>query len=127
MGNRHRKRHRIAPNRRLPDDDEPPIIVRSKKGIRIGNSDEVWEFYGMRFRTIQQNACKLIAKIWVKAVAPKKQTHNPYTAGDEKAPDWWPKPWGPTKDDKVRHVEPDHLLKKGRHSTVPSPASPACR
>ncbi|KAK3357107.1 hypothetical protein B0T25DRAFT_147256 [Lasiosphaeria hispida] len=111
---RTRKRQRANLNRRGPDDDEPPVITRSKKGIKVGNSDEVWDFYGQRFRNIQQNACKLIAKAWVKAVAPKKQTNNPYTAGDDAAPDWWPKPWGPTKDDKVRHLEPDHLLKKER-------------
>jgi hypothetical protein len=111
---RTRKRHRANLSRRGLDDDEPPVITRSKRGIKVGDSDELWEFYGMRFKNIQQNACKLIAKIWVKAVAPKKQSSNPYTKGDEKAPDWWPKPWGPGKDEKVRHTEPDHLLKKGR-------------
>jgi len=117
---RTRKRHRANLNRRAPDDDDPPVITRSKRGIKVGDGNELWEFYGQRFRNIQQNACKLIAKIWVKAVAPKKQTHNPYTAGDSKAPDWWPKPWGPGKDEKVRHVEPDHLLKKGRLLLLPS-------
>ncbi|KAK0646267.1 hypothetical protein B0T16DRAFT_157783 [Cercophora newfieldiana] len=113
---RTRKRHRSNINRRGPgqDDDDPPVITRSKKGIKVGDSDELWEFYSTRFKNIQQNACKLIAKIWVKAVAPKKQTHNPYTGGAEKQPDWWPKPWGPGKDERVRHVEPDHLLKKER-------------
>jgi len=112
---RTRKRPRAnLGSRRAPDDDDPPVITKSKKPIKVGDSDELWEFYSMRFRNIQQNACKLIAKIWVKAVAPKKQTNNPYTAGDKKAPDWWPKPWGPGKDERVRHVEPDHLLKKGQ-------------
>ncbi|KAK4455831.1 hypothetical protein QBC34DRAFT_444625 [Podospora aff. communis PSN243] len=111
---RNRKRHRANLSRRGLDDDEPPVITRSKRGIKVGDSKELWEFYGMRFKNIQQNACKLIAKIWVKAVAPKKQSSNPYTKGDEKAPDWWPKPWGPGKDEKVRHTEPDHLLKKER-------------
>ncbi|ENH70668.1 hypothetical protein FOC1_g10012602 [Fusarium oxysporum f. sp. cubense race 1] len=54
------------------------------------------------------------AKAWVKAVEPKKQSTHPYTGSDEKAPDWWPKPWGPTKEDKVRHKEPDHLYKRER-------------
>lgn len=109
-----RKRPRASVFRREMDDDDAPIpITSSKKGIRIGNSDEVWKFYDQRFRNCQQTACKLIAKAWVKAVEPKKQSNHPYTGSDEKAPDWWPKPWGPTRDEKVRHKEPDHLYKKG--------------
>jgi len=111
---RTRKRHRTNVNLRGPDDDEPPVITRSKRGIKVGDSDELWDFYATRFKNIQQNACKVIAKIWVKAVAPKKQTHNPYTKEDEARPGWWPKPWGPGKDERVRHKEPDHLLKKER-------------
>jgi hypothetical protein len=99
--------------REIDDDDAPAPIARSKKGIRIGNSDEVWQFYDQRFRNCQQTACKLIAKAWVKAVEPKKQSNHPYTGKEEKAPDWWPKPWGPTRDERVRHKEPDHLYKRG--------------
>lgn len=108
-----RKRHRAHLHRRGPDDDDPPVTTLSKRSLSVGDTDALWNFYGQRFKGIQQNACKLIAKAWVKAVAPKKQTNNPYTAGDDKAPDWWPKRWGPTKEDRVRHIEPDHLLKKG--------------
>lgn len=89
------------------------MTVSSRKGIKISDSDAVWNFYEQRFKNCQQTACKLIAKAWVKAVEPKKQSTHPYTGSDEKAPDWWPKPWGPTKDDKVRHKEPDHLYKRG--------------
>lgn len=46
-------------------------------------------------------------------LAPKKQANNPYTKGDATAPDWWPKPWGPGKKDKTRHIEPDHMWKNG--------------
>jgi hypothetical protein len=95
------------------DDDTPMPTTSSKRGIKIGNSDEMWQFYDQRFRNCQQTACKLIAKAWVKAVEPKKQSNHPYTGSDEKAPDWWPKPWGPSRDEKVRHKEPDHLYKKG--------------
>jgi hypothetical protein len=102
------------------DDDEPPpvIVTANKKGIRVGNSEEIWAFYEQRFKNCQQTACKLIAKAWVKAVEPKKQSNHPYTGSDEKAPDWWPKPWGPTKDDKVRHKEPDHLYKRGKCGNI---------
>ncbi|PHH82348.1 hypothetical protein CDD83_3297 [Cordyceps sp. RAO-2017] len=98
----------------LNDDDDMPMTVSSRRGIKVGDSEAVWSFYEQRFKNCQQTACKLIAKAWVKAVEPKKQSTHPYTGSDEKAPDWWPKPWGPTKDDKVRHKEPDHLYKRER-------------
>jgi len=78
----------------------------------------------IRFRALQQHACKLMAKLRTKAITPKKQTHNPYPARDEKVPDWWPKPWGPAKDDKIRHVESGHLLKKGPVFSGSSPGLP---
>jgi hypothetical protein len=87
--------------------------VVSRRGIRINDSKGLWNFYDQRFKSCQQSACKLIAKAWVKLVEPKKQSTHPYTGSDEKAPDWWPKPWGTTKEDKVRHKEPDHLYKRG--------------
>ncbi|KAF4472314.1 hypothetical protein FALBO_786 [Fusarium albosuccineum] len=108
---------RKRPRARHPinDEDEVPMAVSTtRKGIKIGSSDDVWNFYEQRFKNCQQTACKLIAKAWVKAVEPKKQSTHPYTGSDEKAPDWWPKPWGPTKEDKVRHKEPDHLYKRER-------------
>ncbi|RGP64707.1 hypothetical protein FLONG3_9450 [Fusarium longipes] len=105
---RPRARHAIV------DDDDIPMTVATtiRKGIKIGNANEVGLFYELRFKNCQQTACKLMAKAWVKAVEPKKQSTHPYTGSDEKAPDWWPKPWGPTKEDKVRHKEPDHLYKR---------------
>ncbi|PKS10339.1 hypothetical protein jhhlp_002090 [Lomentospora prolificans] len=111
-----RKRPRSHSSRQLlnEDRDVPVSISATKKPIRIGESDVVWNFYQQRFKNCQQTACKLIAKAWVKAVEPKKQSHHPYTGKDEKAPEWWPKPWGPMKDERVRHKEPDHLYKKER-------------
>lgn len=108
-----RKRPRARP---VPtgEDDEPSMPTSNRTPLMIGDSDAVWNFYEQRFKACQQTACKLIAKAWVKAVEPKKQSTHPYTGSDEKAPEWWPKPWGPTKDDKVRHKEPDHLYKRER-------------
>ncbi|KAG5922871.1 hypothetical protein E4U42_005184 [Claviceps africana] len=107
-------RKRQRPRHPVIDDDEVPMTVSPRKGIKIGDSEAIWNFYEQRFKNCQQTACKLIAKAWVKAVEPKKQSTHPYTGSDEKAPDWWPKPWGPTKEDKVRHKEPDHLYKRER-------------
>ncbi|KAI8964118.1 hypothetical protein F5Y11DRAFT_364433 [Daldinia sp. FL1419] len=112
-----RKRPRASMVRREPEnyDDEPTAAsVPSKRGLTIRDDKAVWSFYEERFKTIQQSACKLIAKAWVKAVEPKKQSTHPYTGADEKAPDWWPKPWGPNKEHRVRHKEPDHLYKRGK-------------
>ncbi len=95
------------------DDDAPPVIVSPNKALEIGNSAALWEFYDRGFKCIQQTACKEIAKAFVKIIAPKKQANNPYTKGDAAAPDWWPAPWGPGEKDRARHVEPDHMWKKG--------------
>ncbi|KAG5958474.1 hypothetical protein E4U57_001287 [Claviceps arundinis] len=95
-------------------DDETPIDVTPRRRLKLSDGPAVWNFYEQRFKNCQQTACKLIAKAWVKAVEPKKQSTHPYTGSDEKAPEWWPKPWGATKDDKVRHKEPDHLYKRER-------------
>ncbi|KAI8285039.1 hypothetical protein K4K60_001466 [Colletotrichum sp. SAR11_57] len=118
-GYKTRKRHRGGMGgsyRRQVDDDDDVVVSQANptRNLRVGNDKDVWDFYEQRFKNCQQTACKLIAKAWVKVVEPKKQTNHPYTGQDEKAPDWWPKPWGPTKEEKVRHKEPDHLYKRER-------------
>lgn len=113
-----RKRPRASVMRREPDSSFESEATASSspamRAITISDSDEVWKAYDERFKSIQQSACKLIAKAWVKAVEPKKQSTHPYTGADERAPDWWPKPWGPNKEQRVRHKEPDHLYKRER-------------
>lgn len=113
---RKRPRANVVRRQDFGDDDTPTPTTSSKRAIVVGNEKELWDFYETRFRGIQQSACKLIAKAWIKAVEPKKQSTHPYTGKDEKAPDWWPQPWGEGKDDKVRHKEPDHLYKKGMYN-----------
>ncbi|CAK7275487.1 hypothetical protein SEPCBS57363_006711 [Sporothrix epigloea] len=114
---RNRKRARGLASRRIMEmsEEQPARVVRpTKVPVQISNEQVIWNIYDQRFRGLQQTACKLIAKAWVKLVEPKKQSTHPYTGSDEKAPDWWPKPWGTTRDEKVRHKEPDHLYKKER-------------
>lgn len=114
---RNRKRVKAAGSRRaadIPEDRSARAVQPSKLPLRINEAERIWHIYDLRFRGLQQTACKLIAKAWVKLVEPKKQSTHPYTGSDEKAPDWWPKPWGSTRDEKVRHKEPDHLYKKGK-------------
>jgi hypothetical protein len=59
---------------------------------------------------MQQSACKIIGKAFVKLIEPKKQTYYPYTKGNAQAPPWWPDTKGKGS---VRHKEPDHLPKLG--------------
>ncbi|KAK2592714.1 hypothetical protein QQS21_009589 [Conoideocrella luteorostrata] len=82
--------------------------------IQIGDANGVRRLYEQRFKDCQQVVCKLVAKAWIKIVEPKKQSTHPYVGSDEKAPGWWPKPWGPAEIDRVRHKEPDHLYKRER-------------
>ncbi|PVH82268.1 hypothetical protein DL98DRAFT_142922 [Cadophora sp. DSE1049] len=103
---RRRKQYREKSN------EEMPIAqATTRHDMEIGNDHQVNEYYFVRFKDMQQSACKVMGKAFVKLVEPKKQTHHPYTKGDEKAPPWWPNTTG---DDHVRHKEPDHLLKPER-------------
>lgn len=114
---RSRKRARRNLSRRAlegGEDDTPGKIVSTRTSIQVGDEAAVWDIYCQRFRNLQQGACKIVAKAFVKVIEPKKQSTHPYTGAEEKAPGWWPKPWGPTRDDRVRHKEPDHLYKRGK-------------
>ncbi|EAQ91951.1 hypothetical protein CHGG_00186 [Chaetomium globosum CBS 148.51] len=102
-----RKRQRRQGRMRYELDDAPSIIVNSRKTLMVGDAKAVMEFYGRSFTEIQQDACKEVAKAFVKILCPKKRRTFPYAKGDAAAPDWWP--------DRVRHVEPDHLRKKGAY------------
>jgi hypothetical protein len=106
---------RAQKSRKRPRNIPEPLIASHppNRSFVISNHEEVWDFYEQCFKNCQQTACKLIAKAWIKAVEPKKQSTYPYTKADEKAPEWWPKPWGAAENQRVRHKEPDHLYKRG--------------
>ncbi|KAH8879732.1 hypothetical protein GQ53DRAFT_853325 [Thozetella sp. PMI_491] len=106
------KKPRKTVPRRNSDEPGQTMVQTSKKGLRIGDLGALWSFYDQRFKDCQQTACRLIAKAWVKALEPRKQSTHPYIGSV--APDWWPKSWGTGPDNKVRHKEPDHLYKKER-------------
>ncbi|KAL2205110.1 hypothetical protein CC79DRAFT_1323849 [Sarocladium strictum] len=108
-----RKRQR-ARHYSQEDNQQDTMSVMTRKGLKIGDAEAVYNYYEQAFKSCQQSACKLIAKAWVKVLAPKKQSTHPYTGSDERAPDWWPKPWGTSKEERVRHKEPDHLYKRER-------------
>ncbi|KAI1751403.1 hypothetical protein F4782DRAFT_181966 [Xylaria castorea] len=118
---RSKKRPRTGSNHRgldnIKQENMPMAAMPPRKGIRIGDTAAVYAFYDHRLRSCQQTACKTIAKAWVKAIAPKKQSIHPYTGGDVTRPDWWPKTYhrfGEDTDKPLRHKEPDHLGKEER-------------
>ena len=112
-----RKRHRagLTASYTGPEEDDTPMpaaAIRTRQ-IAIGDEKKITEFLINRLKMCQQNACKIAAKAFVKAIEPKKQTNYPYTKAENSAPPWWPPL---PKDDPVngvRHREPDHLLKNG--------------
>ena len=103
-----------------PDDDFSDMKNVDKQ-FEIGDKFSIDNYYDTRFRQMQQLACKVIAKAWVKVVECKKQVKHPYnggkiakekgakkgTGGELTKPDWWPKY-------NCRHREPDHLKKDGK-------------
>lgn len=85
----------------------------------ISVKDKIYlrRYYEKVFQNLQQTNCRVIAKVYVKVVEPRKQAQYPYNgrkpvAGEmqqfspeETRPPWWPIG--------VSHREPDHLLKHG--------------
>ncbi|KAG4416876.1 hypothetical protein IFR04_009954 [Cadophora malorum] len=107
-----RRRKGYGGQYREKSNEEMPVAqATTRHDMEIGNEAQVTEYYRVRFSNMQQSACKVMGKAFVKLVEPKKQTHHPYTKGDEKAPPWWPNTKG---ENCVRHKEPDHLLKPER-------------
>jgi hypothetical protein len=93
------------------DDDMEDFPVQKTRMLRIDNAHEVEEFYKARFKDMQQSACKDMGNAWVKLIEPKKQTDYPYAKGNISAPPWWPPTTG---ENKVRHINPENLLKPGK-------------
>lgn len=85
--------------------------------ISIKDKNYLRRYYEKVFKNLQQTNCRVIAKVYVKVVEPRKQAQYPYNgrkpvAGEmqqfspeETRPPWWPIG--------VSHREPDHLLKNG--------------
>jgi hypothetical protein len=89
--------------------------IENTRALTIGNDEEVGEYLSQCLKEMQQDVCKLIAKPWIKNINPNKQTHHPYARGTKCAPPWWPElpPSDNYMKGRVRHQEPDHLLKDG--------------
>ncbi|KAH7310070.1 hypothetical protein BKA65DRAFT_543427 [Rhexocercosporidium sp. MPI-PUGE-AT-0058] len=90
-----------------------PISIAKQKSttLRIGNDKKIEKFYRARFQELPTLLCKIMAKAFVKAVEPRKQSRYPYSKGQISAPPWWPALSGTNS---VRHKDPDHLHKQER-------------
>ncbi|EDN03767.1 predicted protein [Histoplasma mississippiense (nom. inval.)] len=92
-------------------DDDFDDDARDKIGISIGDRERITAYYMGAFVEFQQTNCRRIAKAYIKAIEPRKQSAHPYNGGklgepDETKPSWWPVD--------VIHKEPDHLKKPDR-------------
>ncbi|KAJ5991386.1 hypothetical protein N7499_012038 [Penicillium canescens] len=105
-----------------PDEVTPQIadtVLNSRNVmISLGNASVLRQYYGKVFENLQQRNCRVLAKVYVRLVEPRKQVKFPYNgrknfagityqcSSDEAKPPWWPL--------EVRHREPDHLYKAER-------------
>ncbi|KAJ8132110.1 hypothetical protein O1611_g1513 [Lasiodiplodia mahajangana] len=97
--------------------DHGTLSAGPQTWIRISDQFAVNGLYDRCFKAFQQTVCKTLAKAWIKAIAPKKQSTNPYTRGDASRPDWWPAYYckhGDTEWKPMRHKEPDHIGREGK-------------
>ncbi|KAK9485952.1 hypothetical protein V1527DRAFT_407671 [Lipomyces starkeyi] len=100
------------PPLRIHAGEDLPSAQRNDDGhteyhpLVICDREAVTTFLEAKFRQLQQLACKVVAKAWIKVIEPKKQSNHPYNKGEEFKPDWWPS--------EARHKEPDHLMKPER-------------
>jgi hypothetical protein len=95
---------------------------RPEVTISITDRALLRKYYEKAFQNLQQTNCRALAKAYIKLVEPRKQMVFPYNgrivvAGvtrqlDPEAtkPPWWPR--------RVRHREPDHLLKEGKKNCL---------
>ncbi|KID83638.1 Ydr124wp-like protein [Metarhizium guizhouense ARSEF 977] len=58
--------------------------------ITVNDAPAMWKAYKYLFGCCQQTMCKMIAKIWIQTLSPKKQATHPYQGGQATAPAWWP-------------------------------------
>lgn len=74
--------------------------------LHLNDTQEIKNYIFHCLKHLRQNPCKILAKLWIKAIEPKKKIKYPYINGDSAKPKWWPVD--------VQHREPDHLQKPER-------------
>ena len=105
----------------------------SLKAVRVDSLDTYWF---QMFEALTQDGMKSVLRAWIQKCHPSKQTSNPYRGrkqaealphadayhqrlnpGYHTAPEYWPTQEQWYDEDKLacRHLEPYHVLKKGKH------------
>lgn len=74
--------------------------------LHLNDAQEIKNYIFHCLKHLRQIPCKILAKLWIKAIEPKKKIKYPYISGDSAKPTWWPVD--------VQHREPDHLQKSER-------------
>lgn len=87
--------------------------VRKMISFQMGDTAQAEKWIVEAFEAVQQVTCRLIAKLWIKKIEPKKQSAHPYNGGlpkndpikdpERTKPPYWPP--------RVPHKEPDHIQK----------------
>lgn len=101
-----------------PSLNAPLTVSTCDKGLLpFQDPGAMIRIYEKAFENLQQTNCRVLAKAYIKLLEPRKQVNHPYNGRksiggrtvqlnpDETKPSWWPS--------RVRHREPDHLLKVG--------------
>ncbi|KIW20468.1 hypothetical protein PV08_01043 [Exophiala spinifera] len=87
--------------------------------IRVDDHDQLQRWFKEAFVAMQQVACRIIAKMWIKRIHPRKQSTHPYNGGvprsEERNPERTRPPYWPTS---VPHKEPDHIGRDDRTSLL---------
>lgn len=87
----------------------------------VEDAEKVQKFMQSCLMGLQQMACKILAKVLIKAIQPGKKIKYPYSGRSKTAPLWWPPlpkngRYSRGQENCVRHIEPDHLSKAGQNS-----------
>jgi hypothetical protein len=120
QGTRRRLEHTPADDG--DDESSIPIEISQTTQIRLGDQEQIMDYYQSIFKGIQQLALKAILKEWIKEIEPKKQKNFPYKKGHddlEFRPAWWPK--------EAKYKEPDHIKVEGQFSLGTQIISPLTR
>lgn len=101
-------------------DDDPNEAKSSDVHFRADATEDWRKWFYNAFRAVQQQACRTIAKEWIKTIHPKKQSTHPYNGknpktGEKGDPSSTKPPYWPVN---VKHKEPDHINKEGNDHIV---------
>ncbi|KEF60596.1 uncharacterized protein A1O9_02157 [Exophiala aquamarina CBS 119918] len=93
----------------------PSVNPASLLQVEVQETEQLEKWFREAFLTMQQVACRLVAKVWIKKIHPKKQSTHPYNGGmprdqppdsNRTRPPYWPIG--------VIHREPDHIGRDDR-------------